>query len=248
MLLGKGGESMCGRFTQKSERKVISLEFYVQDFLSDVFMNYNIAPTQDAGVVVRDEVYRYVRYRWGLVPFWSKDPKIGNRMINARAETVAEKPSFRNAFAKRRCLVPADGFYEWKKEGGYKTPYYIYHSSGKPMSFAGLWETWTPKLEPSVGQPEADIFSSEREKPPPLHTFTIITTGANEKLRELHDRMPVIISQEKRDVWLNPDTGPDQLVELLEPLPPEEIELHEVSRMVNSPQNNSPECIEPYKK
>ena len=132
---------MCGRFTQKSERKIISLEFYVQDFLSDVFVNYNVAPTQDAGVIVRDDVYRYVRYRWGLVPFWSKDPKIGNRMINARAETVAEKPSFRNAFTKRRCLVPADGFFEWKKESGYKTPYYIYYSTGKPMSFAGLWET-----------------------------------------------------------------------------------------------------------
>ncbi len=242
---------MCGRFTQKSERKIISLEFYIKDFLSDVLVNYNVAPSQDAGVIVKSDVYRYVRCRWGLVPFWSKDPKIGNRMINARSETVAEKPSFRQAFAKRRCLVPADGFYEWKKENGFKTPYYIYHAAGKPMSFAGLWESWTLRTEPRVQQPEADLFPTDAEngdeKPPPLHTFTIITTGANEKLKELHDRMPVVITPEMRDVWLDPDTHKDQLVELLRPLPPEEIEFHEVSRMVNSPQNNSPECIEPHK-
>lgn len=248
LYLRKGDERMCGRFTQKSERKIISLEFYIKDFLSDVLVNYNVAPSQDAGVIVRDNVYRYVRYRWGLVPFWSKDPKIGNRMINARSETVAEKPSFRNAFAKRRCLVPADGFYEWKKENEYKTPYYIYHATGKPMSFAGLWESWTPQAEPKGQQPEADLFSSGEEKPPPLHTFTIITTGANEKLKELHDRMPVVITPEMRDVWLNPDTHTDQLVELLQPLPSKEIEFHEVSRIVNTPQNNSQECIEPHNK
>jgi putative SOS response-associated peptidase YedK len=239
---------MCGRFTQKSERKIISLEFYIKDFLSDVLVNYNVAPSQDAGVIIHDDVYRYVRYRWGLVPFWSRDTKIGNRMINARAETVAEKPSFRNAFAKRRCLVPADGFYEWKRENGFKTPYYIYHATGKPMSFAGLWESWTPKAEKSEQHTESDLFSTHVEKPPPLNTFTIITTEANEKLKGLHDRMPVVITPAKRDVWLSPDTRPDQLEELLRPLPSEEIMFHEVSRMVNTPQNNSPECIEPIKK
>ena len=240
------GKIMCGRFTQKSERKTISLEFYVQDFLSDVFLSYNVAPMQDAGVIIKDDVYRYARYRWGLVPFWAKDPAIGNRMINARAETVPEKPSFRNAFAKRRCLIPADGFYEWKKEGTYKTPYYIYHSSEKPMSFAGLWESWTPREEKLLVQGvKADSPSIEREKPPTLQTFTIITTRANNKLQELHDRMPVIIPREKRDVWLNPDTDTGQLIELLEPLSSDEIEFHEVSRMVNSPGNNSPQCIEP---
>ena len=231
---------MCGRFTQKAERKIISLEFYIKDFLSDVLVNYNVAPTQDAGVIISDDVYRYVRYRWGLVPFWSKDPKIGNRMINARAETVAEKPGFRNAFVKRRCLVPADGFYEWKKENGFKTPYYIYHATRKPISFAGLWESWTPRPEKEELQPEA-------EKPAPLHTFTILTTGANEKLKQLHDRMPVVIPPEMRDVWLNPNTQRDRLIELLQPLPSEEVEFHEVSRMVNSPQNNSPDCINPVK-
>ena len=240
----EGDNHMCGRFTQKSERKIISLEFYIKDFLSDVLINYNVAPTQDAGVIVSDDVYRYVRYRWGLVPFWSKDSKIGNRMINARAETVAEKPGFRNAFVKRRCLVPADGFYEWKKENGFKTPYYIYHATDNPMSFAGLWESWTPRTE-NEPRLEEDLFSQETEKPAPLHTFTIITTGANEKLKQLHDRMPVIIPPEMRDVWLNPKTERDQLIDLLRPLPPEQTVFHEVSRMVNSPQNNSPECIDP---
>ena len=236
---------MCGRFTQKSERKIISLEFYIKDFLSDVLVSYNVAPSQDAGVIVNDDVYRYVRYRWGLVPFWSKDTKIGNRMINARAETVAEKPSFRNAFVKRRCLVPADGFYEWKKENGFKTPYYIYHASGKPISFAGLWESWTPKTEKK--QEEADLFSSGDREVQSLHTFTIITTAANEKLSELHDRMPVVITPQTREVWLDPATDSDKLIELLRPLPSEEVEFHEVSRMVNAPQNNSPDCIERVK-
>ena len=238
---------MCGRFTQKSERKIISLEFYIKDFLSDVLVNYNVAPTQDAGVIVSDDVYRYVHYKWGLVPFWSKDPAIGNRMINARAETVAEKPAFRTAFAKRRCLVPADGFYEWKKEKGFKTPYYIYHASGKPMSFAGLWESWTPRTDAREEQVDADLFSPEIEKPSPLHTFTIITTEANEKLKPIHERMPVVITPELRDVWLDPNTHTDRLMLLLRSLPSGQVDYHEVSRMVNSPQNNSPNCIEPIK-
>ena len=113
---------MCGRFTQKSERKIISLEFYIKDFLSDVLVNYNVAPTQDAGVIVSDDVYRYVHYKWGLVPFWSKDPAIGNRMINARAETVAEKPAFRTAFAKRRCLVPVTASMSGRRRRDSKHP------------------------------------------------------------------------------------------------------------------------------
>lgn len=228
---------MCGRFTQKSERKIISLEFYVQDFASDVFINYNVAPGQDAGVIVRDDVYRYIRYRWGLIPFWAKDPTIGNRMINARAESVAEKPSFKRAFSQRRCLVPADGFYEWKKEGNFKRPYYIYNAKNKPMSFAGLWETWFPK--------EGTFPNFTATKEEPLHTFTIITTEANQKLQQLHDRMPVIIPEDKREQWLNSEASSGDLEELLVPLTASEIEFHEVSRMVNSPQNNSPQCIEP---
>ncbi len=157
-------------------------------------------------------------------------------MINARAETVAEKPSFKSAFAGRRCLVPADGFYEWKKEGKYKTPYYIYHNSNKPMSFAGLWESWHPKDATTSG----DAQNGE-----PLRTFTIITTEANQKLQELHNRMPVIIPLDKRELWLNPDANPEDLMDMLVPFASSEIDFHEVSRMVNSPQNNSSQCIEP---
>jgi putative SOS response-associated peptidase YedK len=229
----KGGSIMCGRFTQKSERKIITLEFYVRDFLSDVLASYNVAPGQDAGVIVKDGVYRYARYRWGLVPFWAKDPKIGYRMINARAETVTEKPSFKNAFAKRRCLIPADGFYEWKKEEKHKTPYYIFLSSNRPMSLAGLYEIWRPKDR------------AEAEETPPLHTFTIITTAPNEKMRELHDRMPVIIPPDGRETWLEPDAEIERLKDMLLPAPSSEIDFHEVSTVVNSPKNNSPECIAP---
>jgi putative SOS response-associated peptidase YedK len=230
---------MCGRFTQKSERKVISLEFYVKEFGSEVFTSYNVAPGQDAGVILGGDVIRYDRYRWGLVPFWAKDTKIGYRMINARSETVTEKPSFRNAFKARRCLVPADGFYEWRKDGQYKTPFYIHLASNRPMSFAGLWETWQSK--------ESKNAASDTERAEPLHTFTIITTEANEKLLPLHDRMPVIVPPEKRSVWLKEDTHPDQLKQLLEPYPSEEMAFHEVSKMVNTPKNNRPECIEPVK-
>jgi putative SOS response-associated peptidase YedK len=222
---------MCGRFTQKSERKIITLEFYVKDFLSDVLVSYNVAPGQDAGVIIKDDVYRYARYRWGLVPFWAKDPKTGYRMINARAETVTEKPSFKNAFVKRRCLVPADGFYEWKKEEKHKVPYFIFHSSKKPMTLAGLWERWRPK--------------ESTDETPYLHTFTIITTTPNEKMAQLHDRMPVIIPADGRELWLDPDTGTERLKDMLIPLPSSEVDYYEVSTLVNSPKNNSPMCIEP---
>lgn len=220
---------MCGRFTQKSERKTISIEFYVQEFISDVFLSYNVAPGQEAGVILRDGETRYDRFKWGLVPIWSKTPQAG-RMINARAETVAEKPSFRNGFKKKRCLVPADGFYEWKKTGAVKIPYYIYGASGRPLGMAGLWESWRPK-----GEEEAQ----------PLLTFTIITTAANARMAELHDRMPVILKPEDRDTWLDSRSDPDDLLELLTPCPPDSIDFHRVSTLVNSPQNNVPACIIP---
>lgn len=264
---------MCGRFTQKSDRRIISLEFYVQDFRSDVFINYNVSPGQSAGVIIYDSDFCYDQYRWGLVPYWAKDPTIGNRMINARAETVTEKPSFRKAFERRRCLIPADGFFEWKKEDGRKTPYYIFTSSGKPMSLAGLWEIWSPpekrqrargttlekyhyagstEVDRSGGSegsgPYESVKSSSKYPPEekPLHTFTIITTSANEKLQQLHERMPVIIPPEKRELWLKPEEkNLDHLLDLLKPLPAEGLDFYEVSRLVNSPQNNSSECIQP---
>jgi putative SOS response-associated peptidase YedK len=238
---------MCGRFTQKSERSVISREFYIQDFVSEVYISYNVASTEHAGVVLREPGEGeggtlYARFRWGLVPFWADDPAIGNRMINARAESVSGKASFKNAFKHRRCLVPVDGFFEWKKQGGQKHPYYVYHSSGKPVSLAGLWEAWDGSRKP----PRLSV----RERPPGsrnlLYTFTIITVEANSTIRELHDRMPVIVPPDRRDDWLG--SAPDdfkRLEGLLVPAPPGEIEFHRVSREMNSPQNKSPQCIEP---
>ncbi|MGQ9614828.1 MAG: SOS response-associated peptidase [Spirochaetota bacterium] len=251
---------MCGRFTQKSERKIISIEFFVEDFRSDVFINYNVSPGQEAGIIIYDAGYCYDRYRWGLIPYWAKDPAIGNRMINARAETISEKPAFKKAFTQRRCLIPADGFFEWKKLDGRKIPYYIFSSSGKPMGLAGLWESWYPaeiRYHGSAGASEkkqGGITESSYMKPlseyptreRPLHTFTIITTQANERLKELHERMPVIIPPEKRELWLNPGNKDiDLLIDLLRPLPEKELDFYEVSRIVNSPENNSPECIKP---
>ena len=219
---------MCGRFIQKSERKIITEDFYVQEFFNEVIISYNVAPGQNAGIILNDGKNRYVQYKWGLVPSWAKDPQIGYKMINARAETVPEKPSFKSAFKSRRCLIPVDGFYEWKKGDKFKVPYFIFHRSERPLSLAGLWETWKDKDEK------------------PLHTFTIITTEANELLRELHDRMPVIIPPEKREPWLDPaTTDSDEIVDLLKPYDESGLDFHEVSRIVNSPQNNTPECIAP---
>ena len=238
---------MCGRFTQKSERSIISREFYIQEFVSEVYISYNVAPSEQAGVVLRDPGDSaggnlYARLRWGLVPFWADDPGIGNRMINARAESVAGKASFKNAFKHRRCLVPVDGFFEWKKQDGGKQPYYVHHVSGKPMSLAGLWEAWDGGKKP----PRPGIT----EQPPGgeglLYTFTIVTTDANDKIRGLHDRMPAIIPPGGRDDWLHAAPGdPGKLLALLVPAPDEEIDFHQVSRAVNSPQNKSPQCIEP---
>ncbi len=219
---------MCGRFTQKSERRIIGEEFYVREFSDEIIVSYNLAPGQNAGVIINEGINRYVRFKWGLVPSWADDPKIGYRMINARAETVTEKPSFRKAFTKRRCLIPADGFYEWKKCDKYKVPFYIYHNLEKPLGFAGLWEKW--------------VSQDGR----PLFTFTIITTKANNQLREIHDRMPVIIPKDKRELWLQPEVAAGaELFPLLEPYRYEDLVYHEVSRMVNSPKNNSPECLKP---
>ena len=218
---------MCGRFIQKAERKIIGEEFYIALFINDIITSYNVAPGQNAGIIINRGDNVYVQHRWGLVPSWAKDQKIGNRMINARAETVAQKPSFKSAFKSRRCLVPVDGFYEWKRTDGYKLPYYIHHRSERPFSLAGLWETWK--------SPEGSD----------LRTFTIITTDASSALRTLHDRMPVVIPPEKRPMWLDSAADTQDLETLLVPYDSAELQFHQVSRMVNSPNNNSPQCIIP---
>ena len=194
---------------------------------------FNIAPTQDAPVIAQDRESRRVGLlRWGLIPSWAKDPAMGSRMINARAETVAEKPAFRGAFRRRRCLVPADGFFEWKREGGegagkgHKTPYWIHMAGREPFVMAGLWEKW----HPGEGAP--------------VYTFTILTTEADPTIREIHPRMPVILPASARDQWLDPEADPDLVLSLLRSFG-EGVQAYPVSSLVNSPRNDSPECIEP---
>ena len=163
----------------------------------------------------------------GLIPPWADDPGIGSRMINARSETAPGKPSFRRAFRERRCLIPADGFYEWQRTNGAKQPYYIHMEDGRPFAFAGLWESWSKGGEGEV------------------RTCTILTTGANALVGEVHDRMPVILAHDAYDVWLDPDSEREELTGLLAPYPEDEMEAYPVSRFVNSPSNNDPRCIEP---
>jgi putative SOS response-associated peptidase YedK len=223
---------MCGRFVQASPFHVIAETFSIQEGAAELHPRYNVSPGQDVLAVIRpagDRANRLAWFRWGLVPSWSKDPSIGNRMINARAETVAEKPGFRTAFQKRRCLVAADGFYEWRRTGKAKSPFYVRLRTGEPMGLAGLYETWA--------SPGGEI----------LKTCTIITTRANALLETVHNRMPVIIPREKQTDWLDPDRQEaESLAGLLEPCPPGGMEMYEVSRAVNFPRNDSPELILPY--
>jgi putative SOS response-associated peptidase YedK len=214
---------MCGRFALAAPRAELISRFDLTEY-AHLSPRYNIPPGSDIPVVQRaPEGHRVLRMmRWGLVPSWAKDPGIGARLNNARGETVAEKPSFRSAFKYRRCLVPASGFFEWAKDGQIKQPYYISLKSGGPMAMAGLWESWKP--------PEG----------PMLHTVCIITTRANELMEPIHDRMPVIISPDRWQVWLSPRAkkdGPDSpsawIGEMVAPYPASEMQAWPVSRRVS---------------
>lgn len=233
---------MCGRYAFFTPIDAVTRLFGVTEVHAhELAPRYNIAPTQEVPIVrlsafldeAAGEAAGHARARelalarWGLVPFWAKDPSIGNRMINARGETVAQKPAFRAAFSKRRCLVPADGFFEWQKTDAGKQPWYIHAVGGEPLALAGLWELWNP---PDGGAP--------------LASCAIITTRANEFMRPLHDRMPVVLDAEARDAWLSGDTSPDQLQALLAPAAEDALEAWPVSRRVNSPFNEDPSLVE----
>ncbi|MFL6008166.1 MAG: SOS response-associated peptidase [Rubrobacteraceae bacterium] len=218
---------MCGRYTLASPTERLAEEFGVDAASIELAPNYNVAPTQQVAAVLDEGGQRRLEVlRWGLIPPWADDPGIGSRMINARSETAPGKPSFRRAFRERRCLIPADGFYEWQRTNGAKQPYYIHMEDGRPFAFAGLWESW------SKGEGE-------------IRTCTILTTGANALVGEVHDRMPVILAHDAYDVWLDPASERDELTGLLAPYPVDEMEAYPVSRFVNSPSNNDPRCIEP---
>ncbi len=197
--------------------------------------NYNVAPTAKVlAVRAADNERQLGRLRWGLVPFWAKDLKIGAKMINARSETVAEKPAFRAAYKSRRCLVPADGFYEWAKVagGGPKQPYFIHRRDDDPLVFAGLWERWRPSE------------SADAESDDVIETCTILTTAANADIEPVHNRMPVLIPPARWDDWLDPSTDLDSLGTLLVPAPNGLLQLRPVSTLVNRVANNSPELLE----
>jgi putative SOS response-associated peptidase YedK len=223
---------MCGRYTLTSKGDELALLFDLRE-LPLLPPRYNMAPTQEAAVVRVLEPggeRRLAPLKWGLIPYWAKEASIGNRLINARAESVAEKPAYRFSFKKKRCLVAADGFYEWKKEGKAKQPYLIHREDGKPFAFAGLWSTWK--------NPEQGGALVE--------TFTILTTDANDLLRPLHDRMPVIVDPENFDLWLDPRQEDAAVLQpLLVPHAVEGFEAFPVSRVVNSPANDVASCIEP---
>ena len=220
---------MCGRYTLTSPIEVLMEEFGLSGPLPEVQPSYNVAPGRDVAAVVADGDggRRLEVLKWGLVPSWAKDPGIGNRMINARSETAAEKPSFRKAMKERRCLILADGFYEWQKARGGKQPFHIRMGDGKPFAFAGLWERWERDGEE-------------------IRSCTILTTGANDLLRDVHDRMPVILPSQAHAPWLDPGMrDPAPLMPLLVPYPSEAMQTYPVSRAVNSPSNDGPVCVEP---
>jgi putative SOS response-associated peptidase YedK len=219
---------MCGRYTLKTPIDVLAEYFKVHEYPSSLTPSYNIAPTQEvAAVVEEDEKRKLEVFRWGLIPSWAKDPSIGNKMINARAETVSEKPSFRSAFKKRRCLIVTDGFYEWQKTDSGKQPYHFKMKDGSAFAFAGLWETWDKEGEE-------------------IRSCSIITTDANDLMNEIHHRMPVILHPENYGAWL--DQGFDEkeaLIDLLRPYPADAMEAYAVGRRVNKPANNEPSVVEP---
>jgi putative SOS response-associated peptidase YedK len=220
---------MCGRFTQQRPTSDLAEIFGAEDLASDGGGHFNVAPTDEASVVVeRDSRRAIVRYRWGLVPHWAEDTRSAARRINARSETLEQSPAFRDAFQRRRCLVPADSFYEWRREASVRQPYRIARTDGLPLVLAGLW---AGRRDPATDQV--------------VRTFTIITSAANQQIGELHDRMPVVLPDSAWDLWLGRSTAANG--ELLGLLGPSDVplDIYPVVRLVNDVRNDGPALIEP---
>lgn len=220
---------MCGRYVVTTPGDVLA-ELFELDEKPRLEPRYNVAPIQEVAIVRRrdDGGRELARVHWGLIPFWAKERAIGNKLINARAETVAEKPSFRDSFKKRRCLIPADGFYEWQKTDGRKQPWLLRLRDGAPFAFAGLWSTW-----------------KDRESDATIESCTIVTTTPNALAAPIHDRMPVLLPRERHADWLDPAAEAGGLAALLAPYPATEMEAYPVSTWVNSPAHDDPRCLEP---
>jgi len=214
---------MCGRYSFAVDDELIRERFGVIVRSAIYKARYNCAPTQDLAVISNEEPDRLNFFRWGLIPFWAKDPSIGNKLINAKSETIHEKPAFKNSFKSRRCLVPSDGFFEWKKEK-IKIPYRIIMKDASPFTMAGIWDKWLSR--------DGEI----------IHSFSILTTGSNELISAIHDRMPVILRPEEEKIWLGKENEHD-LISLLRPYPSELMTAFPVSSLVNSPKNDFPEII-----
>ena len=217
---------MCGRFSLTASGETIAQQFDLAEVL-DIPKHYNIAPTQAVATIVVDNERKYQPMRWGLIPHWAKDSKIGSRLINARVETVTEKPSFRNLIKQRRCLVIADGYYEWQSQKGRKQPYYFQLGEHQPFAFAGLWDTWR--------SPDGEIMSC-----------TLLTTDASAEVSPVHHRMPVIVPPQAYSQWLDPNiTDPEAVLPLLNSDIYQSLSSYPVSAVVNNPTNNSAECVQP---
>jgi len=220
---------VCGRFTQQRPTSELAEIFDAENLAADDGGHFNVAPTDEASVIVQHAARRaVVRYRWGLVPHWAEDPRIAGRTFNARAETITLTPAFRGAFRRRRCLVPVDSFYEWRREAGVRQPYRILRGDGEPLVLAGLW---AGRRDPADGTIR--------------RTFTIVTTTANEAIAELHDRMPVVLPRAAWETWLDASgAGIGELHGLLVPSA-EPLEIYPVVRLVNNVRNNGPELVAP---
>jgi putative SOS response-associated peptidase YedK len=221
---------MCGRFSLTTPWELIKERFEVNIPVHDYRLRYNAAPGQELWVIPEETPNDAQLFHWGLVPFWAKDPKIGTRLINARAETIAEKPAFRTPFKKHRCLVLADGFYEWDKKGAGRVPYRVVLKDEKPFALAGICDYW------------------KDDKGKELKSFSIITTDANQLIAKIHDRMPVILLPKDEKVWLDPGLDMMRAIKMLHPYPPDDMKMYPVSTLVNNPKNDLPQVTAIEKK